>query len=131
MPAPWTYGIRSFSMKFVAATAATLITTATFAAVSAPTVEAAVETRTAVVRYDDLNLHSHSGATTRERRIAGAVETVCRRPDNRSLAEMAREAACRQTAITQAQPQLQAALASFGQATRFADGEMLAALPSM
>ena len=128
MPA---YEFRSFSMKLIAATAATLITTATFAAVSAPTLEATVETRIAVVRYDDLNLHSHSGATTLERRITGAVETVCRRPDNRSLAEMAREAACRQTAITQAQPQLHAALASFGQATRFADGEMLAAVPSM
>ena len=131
MPAPWTYGIRSFPMKFVAATAAILITTATFAAVSAPTLAAEVETRTAVVRYDDLNLHTRTGAASLERRIAGAVETVCRRPDNRSLAEMAREAACRQTAITQAQPQLQAALASFGQATRFADGEMLAAVPSM
>ena len=125
------YTIRSFPLKLVAATAATLITTATFAAVGAPTVDAAVETRTAVVRYDDLNLHSHAGAATLERRITGAVETVCRRPDNRSLAEMAREAACRQTAITQAQPQLQAALASFGQASRFAGGEMLAAVPSM
>ncbi len=126
-----TYGTRSFSLKLVAATAAMVITTATFAAVSAPTLAAEIDTRTAVVRYDDLNLHNHSGAATLERRIAGAVETVCRRPSNRSLAEMAREAACRQTAITQAQPQLQAALASFGQPARFADGEMLAAVPSM
>jgi UrcA family protein len=124
------YGIRSLSLKFVAATAATLITTGIFAAVSAPTLAAEVETRTAVVRYDDLDLHTRSGATTLERRIAGAVETVCHRPENRALAEMVREAACRQTAIAQAQPQLQAALASFGQATRF-DGEMLAGVPSM
>jgi UrcA family protein len=127
MPA---YGIRSLSLKFVAATAATLITTAIFSAFSAPALAAEVETRTAVVRYDDLDLHTRSGTTTLERRIAGAVETVCHRPENRSLVEMVHEAACRQTAIAQAQPQLQAALASFGQATRF-DGEMLAGVPSM
>jgi UrcA family protein len=130
MPAPWIYGIRSYSMKLVAATAATLITTAVFASVSAASLAADLETRTAVVHYDDLNLRSQVGAATLERRIAGAVETVCRRPNDRSLAELAREAACRQTAVAEAQPKLRSALASAGRTTRFADGEMLASLPS-
>ena len=130
MPAPWTYGIRSFSMKFVSATAATLITTAVFAAVSAPSHAAELETHTAVVAYGDLDLHTPSGTATLERRIAGAVATVCRAPDSRSLDELAHEAACRLTATTQARPQLQAALAGTGQTPRFGDGEMVAAVPS-
>jgi UrcA family protein len=114
------YRDRGYSVKFVAATTATMITMAVFAAISVPSRAADMETRTTVVHYDDLDLRTRAGAATLERRIAGAVESVCRKPANRSLTEIAREASCRQAAVAEAQPKLQNALATVGRRTQFA-----------
>ena len=119
MPAKLAYGARDYCVRGAAAVAATLITLAMSAAFSPPSLAADLESRTAIVRYDDLNLRTRAGAAALERRVAGAVESVCRRADIRSLVDRAREAACRQDASARAQPQLQQALATVGQSTHF------------
>ena len=119
MPARLAYGVFDYCLRGAAAAAATVITLTMSAALSLPTQAANFEPRTAIVRYDDLNLRTRGGAAALERRVAGAVERVCRRPDNRSLVERAREASCRQDATALVQPQLQQALATVGKSTHF------------
>ena len=125
MSAQLAYGVRDYCVRGAAAAAATLITLAMSAAFTPPSLAADLESRTAIVRYDDLNLHTRAGAAALERRVAGAVESVCRRADTRSLVDRAREAACRQDAAARAQPQLQQALATVGQSTHFTSAASL------
>jgi UrcA family protein len=120
MSAPLTFRHRPYSLKLAAGTIAMLFTAALFGAVDSPSHAADLMTRTTVVHYDDLDLHTAAGSATLERRVAGAVERVCKQNSERSLQDMALEAACRQSAIAQAQPRLQTALAAAGQHPQFA-----------
>jgi UrcA family protein len=115
------YGRRIHSVRLIAAASATLLTLGLFALVDSPQSHAAdIGTRTVIVQYRDLNLSTEEGAAALERRVAGAVQSVCKGLSGRTVLDFRREADCRETASAMAEPQLQAALASVGRTAQFA-----------
>jgi UrcA family protein len=77
-----------------------------------PTVSSAAETNSVRVSYADLNLATTIGQHRLERRIAGAARIVCVIEDTHELALAAATQDCRNTAISDAQPQVNAAIAA-------------------
>ena len=67
--------------------------------------------RHASVSYADLNLNTHEGVSTLQRRVRAAVKTVCGPPpDLRELNEMRAERECRYQALHQATASVAAAI---------------------
>ena len=77
-----------------------------------PTVSPAAETNSARVSYADLNLATNLGQHKLVRRVAGAARIVCVIEDSRELALATATKDCRTTAISDAQPQVNAAIAA-------------------
>jgi UrcA family protein len=63
---------------------------------------AAPERRAVIVRYNDLNLDSATGAGTLYRRIGSAARTVCGREEVSSLAEALQFQRCYDSAVARA-----------------------------
>lgn len=85
------------------AAAATLVT---------PTVSQAQETRSERVSYADLDLATGAGQVQLQRRIGFAAKSVCDAGSYTDLAMMPIVLACREAAISDAQPAFHAAVAS-------------------
>jgi len=63
------------------------------------------------VSYADLNLNTHEGVITLQRRVRAAVKSVCGpAPDLRELNEMRAEQECRYRALQQATARVEAAI---------------------
>ena len=77
-----------------------------------PTVTQAAETNSVRVSYADLNLASDSGASTLHRRIVHAARVVCVMEDSRDMRLQRATVACRNQAVSDAQPAFDAALAA-------------------
>jgi UrcA family protein len=70
------------------------------------------EGRSATVRTNDLNLATPAGEQVLRHRITRAIAVVCGDADLRDLAAVARQDACRATAMAKAMPQMQVAIAN-------------------
>jgi len=103
------------STQFLLALAAAAATAAT---VSFPAYAQEV-TKTAEVRYADINLTSPDGAQALKARVARAAKRVCSVAGDRSLDTVAEARSCTRIAIARAMPQVELALANAG--TRVAD----------
>jgi UrcA family protein len=77
-----------------------------------PTVSQAAESNSVRVSYADLNLASNHGQQSLQRRIGYAAVVVCEIEDSRELALAAATNACRNTAIGDARPAYEAAVAA-------------------
>jgi UrcA family protein len=77
-----------------------------------PTVSQAAESNSVRVSYADLNLASDYGQQTLQRRIGFAAVVVCQIEDSRELALAAATHVCRNTAIADARPAFEAAVAA-------------------
>lgn len=77
-----------------------------------PTVSQAAESNSVRVSYADLNLASDRGQESLQRRMKFAAVVVCQIEDSRELALAAATNDCRNTAIVNAQPAYEAAVAA-------------------
>ncbi len=77
-----------------------------------PTVSQAAESNSVRVSYADLNLASQRGQHTLQRRMGFAAVVVCQIEDSREMALAAATNYCRNTAIADAQPAYDAAVAA-------------------
>jgi UrcA family protein len=84
----------------------------TAAAVANPGDAADSNTSSTLVRYHDLDLNTDAGVAALRARIAKAAARVCALADGRTLADKDRFAACRDSAIAGASPQMNAVIAS-------------------
>lgn len=92
------------------------------AALVVPTVSRAAETNSVRVSYADLNLASHVGQQSLQRRITFAARIVCELEDSRQLPLVLAANACRSDAIASAEPAYEAAVASARQGTVIVGG---------
>lgn len=81
-------------------------------ALTAPARAADTGSQTALVHYQDLDLNSAAGEARLKARIAKAAAAVCGPQGGRTLDDQERFAACRDTAIASASPQMNAVIAS-------------------
>jgi len=95
-------------LKPVLAVAAVVVASA----LVVPTVSQAAESHSVRVSYADLNLASDRGQQSLQRRMKYAAVTVCEIEDSRELALAAATNACRSTAIADARPAYEAAVAA-------------------
>ena len=86
-----------------------------------PTVSQAAESNSVRVSYADLNLSSLRGQQSLQRRMEFASVVVCQIEDSRELALAAATHDCRNTALADAQPAYEAAVA----AARRPSGEVI------
>lgn len=100
----------SRSTYFFAAVAAFAATAAT---ISFPAYAGEV-TKTAAVKYADLNLASPAGAEALNKRVVRAAKQVCDVGDTRSLRTEADAQDCFKIAVARAAPQVELALANAG-----------------
>jgi len=77
-----------------------------------PTVSQAAESNSVRVSYADLNLASAHGQQSLQRRMKFAAVVVCQIEDSREMALAAATNACRNTAIDDARPAYEAAVAA-------------------
>ena len=98
------YATRTFAL-----TAAALVVM-TAASVASPA--HAADAQSAKIHYRDLDLSTDGGAAALRQRIARAAANLCGPADGRTLDDQARAAACRNTAIATASPQMNAVIAS-------------------
>ena len=82
------------------------------AALVVPTVGRAAETNSVRVSYADLNLASHSGQQSLQRRITFAARIVCDLEDSRQLPVALATNVCRNDAVASTLPAYEAAVAS-------------------
>ena len=92
-------------------TAASLAVLAT-AAIASPARAADVDTKSTTVGYHDLDLTSAAGEAALKQRIATAAKNDCGSADGRTTQDYDRLAACRNSAIASASPQMNAVIAS-------------------
>ena len=95
-------------LKALAALAAVF----TASALVTPTVSQAATTNSVRVSYADLNLASQYGARILDRRVHSAARVVCEIEDSREMALAQATNLCRNQAVSDAQPAIQAALAA-------------------
>jgi UrcA family protein len=95
---------------FVLTASALVITTA--ATLSSPARAADTDTRSTLVRYNDLDLTTDAGEAQLKQRVARAAKAVCGPLDGRTLADHERFDTCRGNAIASASPQMNAVIAS-------------------
>jgi len=95
-------------LKPVFAIAAVLVASA----LVGPTVSQAAESNSVRVSYADLNLASARGQESLQRRIGYAAVVVCQIEDSRELALAAATNDCRNTAVADARPAYDAAVAA-------------------
>jgi UrcA family protein len=91
------------------ASALVALTAATF---TTPARAADADTRSTLVRYQDLDLNTDTGEAMLKQRIAKAAAAVCGPRDGRSLSDHERFNTCRDNAIAVASPQMSAVIAS-------------------
>ena len=77
-----------------------------------PTVSQAAESNSVRVSYADLNLASNRGQQVLQRRIGSAAVIVCEIEDSRELTLAAATNLCRNTAVADARPAYEAAVAA-------------------
>jgi UrcA family protein len=94
-----------------ALTASTLVLM-TAAGVAGPAHAADGSTSSALVRYHDLDLTTDAGEAKLKARIAKTADQVCAPANGRTLEDKDRFAACRDSAIASASPQMNAVIAS-------------------
>jgi UrcA family protein len=82
------------------------------AAIASPARAADADTQSALVHYQDLDLTTDAGEARLKARIAHAADAVCGPQGGRTLEDKDRFAACRDTAIASASPQMNAVIAS-------------------
>ena len=81
--------------------------------IAAPARAADSDTQSTVIHYRDLDLNTDAGEARLKLRVARAAAAVCGATDGRvSIEEHDRFAACRDTAIASASPQMNAVIAS-------------------
>jgi len=90
--------MNTFALKALAAASLSLVAMA----------PAAAENTQASVRYGDLDLASAAGAKALNARLLATIDTVCERPDVRSIWAMPAWEACKDRAMSSALEQLAA-----------------------
>ena len=95
-------------LKPVFAIAAVLVASA----LVGPTVSQAAQSNSVRVSYADLNLASDRGQQSLQRRMKFAAVVVCQIEDSRELALAAATNDCRNTALSDARPAYEAAVAA-------------------
>jgi UrcA family protein len=101
----------ALATRTFALTASALVIT-TAATVSSPARAADADSRSALVRYNDLNLNTDVGEAKLKLRIAKTAEAVCGPLGGHSLADHERFDTCRHSAVASASPQMDAVIAS-------------------
>ncbi|MBJ7500489.1 MAG: UrcA family protein [Sphingopyxis sp.] len=96
----------------------TLILALSLTAAAVPAA-AQVETETAAVRIDDLDLSRATGRERLDTRLKSAARSICQ-TGARGAAENSRRAACVSAALAQAEPQTRNAIAQAERGTRLA-----------
>jgi UrcA family protein len=101
----------AYASRTFALTASALVVM-TAASVTAPAHATDAGAQSAKIHYRDLDLSTDAGAAALRQRIARAAANICGPADGRTLDDQARAAACRNTAIASASPQMNAVIAS-------------------
>ena len=93
-------------------------------ALTGPAFAQGTERATAEVHFGDIDLTSQAGVEQLNRRIAHAADTVCGRPDVRQLKERSAASKCRESALADAAPKVELAVAAARKGESFASNQV-------